>query len=186
MKNFSKILGIIALAVVIGVSMVSCSNGGDNGSFFLPPPPDPAVTPIEEAFTNMLNDSFTFGGGSVTVNAITKMSNWGQTNSEYAVNSTNGSINYLLRNSFLLPSSFGTVPLISGGAVLMTRPDASIVWKTATGDTSYITGNIFGGNFSISRGEKAKTVTYPYTVTYPSGSNTQIIKGNLKLNLSKW
>jgi hypothetical protein len=125
----------------------------------------------------------------VTVNAITKMSKWGQTDSEYGVTKTNGQIEYRL------PSSFGTVQVISGGAVviisgggavLMTGPDAGIVWSSPTGDTTYISGSDGSFSFAIGSGVDAKTVTYPYTVSFPSGSSTQFIRGKLNLNLKKW
>jgi hypothetical protein len=135
-------------------------------------------TSIEAAFANMLKANF-ISGSDVTVSPITKMSNWGQTNSEYAVTGKKGSIEYRL------PSSFGTVQVISGGAVLMTGPDASIVWGTAEGATTYISGSSSRFSFEIPSGSDAKTVSYPYTVSYPSGSNARI-EGKLNLNLSKW
>ena len=200
MKNFFKIFGIIALAAVIVCSMAACNDGGsgsdgeDQNPGKTDTPPDPTVTPIEAAFTNMLKANFHgyyVSGSDVTVSAITKMSNWGQTNSEYAVNAK-GSLDYKL------PSSFGTVPvmssgsavIISGGAgvVLMTGPNASIIWGTPTGDTSYVSGSsswfYFSYFSSFTSGSDVKTVTYPYTVSVISGNDAQI-EGKLNLNLSK-
>ena len=176
---------MLVVLLALSLAFAACDDGngnGDGGNI-----PDPTVNPIEAAFTNMLKANFV-SGSAVTVNAITKMSNWGQTNSVYSVNGTKGEIAYRL------PSSFGTVQvisngitvIISGGAVLMTSPDASIVWGVATGDTTYISTSSSRLHFQIVSGSEAKTVTYPYTVSYPSGSNTQVIKGNLNLNLSKW
>jgi hypothetical protein len=132
-------------------------------------------TSIEAAFANMLKANF-ISGSDVTLSPITKMSNWGQINSEYAVTGTKGSIEYRL------PSSFGTVKImsggqaviISGGAVLMTGPNASIVWESAAGATTYISGSSSRFSFEIPSGSDAKTVSYPYTVSYPSGSNVWI------------
>jgi len=143
--------------------------------------PDPTVNPIEAAFTNMLKANFV-SGSNMTVESIIKMSNWGQINSEYSVKSTKDGILYSL------PSSFGTVQvmsdgaavIISGGAVLMTGPDASIIWGTATGDITSIV--ISGSDAFVLSGPDAKTVIYPYTVSYPSGSDAQI-KGKLNVML---
>ena len=200
MQNFTKeqkmkmsckrFIGLPGIFLAFGLAFVACDNGNENGNGGNDP--DNTVNAIESAFTNMLKANFidVLGigvGPDVTVNAVTKMSNWGQDNSEYAVKGTKGYIIYRL------PSSFGTVKvmsggaavIISGGAVLMTGPNASIVWERATGAITSIEeyGDI--NIFQILSGSDAKTVTYPYTVAYPSGSNAQI-KGNLKLNLSKW
>jgi len=178
-------LAMLVVLLALSLAFAACDDGngnGDGGNI-----PDPTVNPIEAAFTNMLKANFV-SGSAVTVNAITKMSNWGQTNSAYSVNGTKGEIAYRLPSSFgtVQVMSGGTTVIISGGAVLMTGPDASIVWGTATGDTTYISGSSSLLRFQIVSGSDAKTVIYPYAVSYPSGSNTQVIKGNLNLNLSKW
>ena len=192
-----RFIGLLGIFLAFGLVFVACNdgntdskgngnvNGNDDGND--KNVPDPTVTPIEAAFTNMLQANFT-SGSDVTVSAITKMSNWGQTNSEYAVNGTNF--------GYKLPSSFGTVQVMSdgaavfiseGGAVLMTGPDASIEWGTPTGDTSIISGKSSSWFYIVS-GSDAITVAYPYTVSYsyPSGSDAQIIKGKLNLNRLKW
>jgi len=192
-KGFIGLLGIFLAFIFI---FVACDGGnGNNNEITTPTVPDPivsdpTVSPIEAAFTNMLKASFTFVSSSdVTINTITKMSNWGQTNSEYGVTGTRGYIKYWL------PSSFGTVQVMSGGAavitsggaIFMSGPFASIAWGTVTGDTTdiYISGSSYN-TFRIESGSDAKTVSYPYTVSYPSGSDAQIIKGKLNLNLKKW
>jgi len=200
--NCKKIIGLLGIVLAFGLVFVACDSGSDNNKPNPTPTnpdpndngngndngnngdgngenvqPDATVNQIEAAFTYMLNDKFV-SGSDVTVSTIKKMSNWGQTDSEYGVTGTQGKIRYSL------PSSFGTVQVIvSGGAVFMSGPHVSITWESPTGDTSFISGSSSYA-FKIASGSDAKTVTYPYTVTYPSG-NDQFIKGKLNLKLSK-
>jgi len=184
--NYKRFVGLPVAFLVLCLVFIACDGGNGNGDGNNGNVPDATVIPIEEAFFNMLKANF-ISGSSVTVNAIKKMNNWGQTDSEYGVNGTRGEIAYRL------PSSFGTVTvisggatvIISGGAVLMTGPDASIVWGTPTGDTSFISGSSSPFSFQIASGADAKTVSYPYTVSYPSGSDTRIM-GKINLFLRKW
>jgi hypothetical protein len=196
MKQMKKTTaGVLAVLLVLGFILAGCDiNGPDSPDKKEDPTviqEDPTVSQehttvsqIEAAFTNMLKATFV-SGSNVTVNAITKMSKWGQTDSEYGI--TKGQFEYEL------PSSFGTVPviisggtvvIISGGAVLMTYPYAKIVWGSPAGDTTYISGSDGVVNFPFPNGSGTKTVTYPYTVLFPAQGSTQFIKG--KLNLIKW
>jgi len=198
--NCKRFIGLLGIILAFGLVFVACNDDNGNGNGNVISNGDPGyvngidngidngkitVNPIEAAFTNMLKANFIVSGSDVTVvNTITKMNNWSQTNSEYAITGTKGKIKYFL------PSSFGTVQvmsdgdaiIISGGAVLMTGPDASIVWGTLIGDADLISGSS-GSYWFYASGSDVKTVSYPYTVTYPSVSDDQI-KGKLNLNLN--
>jgi hypothetical protein len=182
--NKKVFIGLLGVFLAFNLALTGCNDGTSGGGD--PPviPGTPPMNTIEEAFANMLKANFIVSGSNATVvTAITKMSNWGQTNSAYQITSANGS-----SIEYWLPSSFGTVKvmsggsvIISGGAVLMTGPDAGVVWGTPTGDTTRISGGNMGVR-SITSGSNA-SVKYPFTVSFPSGSDAQVIKGNFELKL---
>jgi hypothetical protein len=176
--NKKVFIGLLGVFLAFSLLSIGCKNssGGDGGAS------DPTVNPIEAAFTNMLKENFFVSGSNVTVvNAIRQMSNWGQTNSEYEIRSSPG--NNIM---YSLPPSFGTTTVISGGsyiitgggAYVMTGPNAGIIWGTPTGNTGLIV--ISGNDMRVISGSDG-SITYPYTVSFPSGSNAQVIKGNLNL-----
>jgi hypothetical protein len=178
--DYKRFIGLLGIFLAFGLVFVACNDGSGNGDGDPDPDPDVSQT-IEAAFTNMLKANFISGTGA-TVSAIKKMNNWGQTNSEYGVKGDDF--------VYKLPSSFGTVKVlsggttvtISGGAVLMSSPYASISWGTATGDATYISPRSDGFIQIVSGG--SRIVTYPYTVSDPSGSG-KTIKGKLNVNRTK-
>jgi len=196
--NYKRFMGLPGMLLAIGLLFVACDNGNGSGGGEIG---DPTVSPIEAAFSAMLRANFVSSGDATTVAVITRMNNWGQTDSEYSVTGTKGVIRGYLPNSLELNSSTA----VSGS-------DISIVWgpPNAVGanhyESSWITDDIYyweddlynldGSlwkssydnhlSFQIVSGSDARTVIYPYTVSYPAGSEEQTIKGNLKLNLDRW
>jgi hypothetical protein len=179
--NCKGFIGLLGIFLAFGLVFVACDTSNGDGGRSRDDPEIPAVSAIADAFTSVLEDafvdpSFANSNSGVKVEALKPMEYWGQKDSAYKTTGNGGTIVYRL------PSSFGTFSIMTGGGA--TFVSGGVVWGKPTGDTSHLSGNN-PYNFSIPQGGPAKTVSYPYTVSVPSGSDNQIM-GILTLFLSVW
>lgn len=168
-------IGLLGIFLAFSLVLTGCNNDTKDTDTT-----DPSVSPIEEAFIYCLKWEILISGAEYTVNTIKKMNNWGQTDSEYSIPlfTTGGNFKYYL------PSSFGTILIISDGdgSVLMTGPDAEVVWGTPTSNINVNPLQYwYGYKIKIVTGSDTQ-VTHPFTVSFPTGSDAQYIGGNLHLN----